>query len=93
MMLAQAEQGKADAQRDKVMVDMQIAQSKEERENFQAQQDAQQQQFDQWLKTQQATTSDLSEQIKSLGLLLEKVGPGALVTHQAGLVIESQQES
>lgn len=92
MIAAQAEAGKAEAQQQKVIVDMQIAQSKEQRENFKAQQAQQQQQFDQAMKLQQGAVNELTAQADTLKTIIESIGPGAIAAAQGTIVAGTQQE-
>jgi len=70
MIAAEAEASKAQAQTDKVMVDMQIAQSKEQRENFKAQGDAQQQQVDNQFTAQGQQLSAQGQQMDASGKMM-----------------------
>ncbi len=87
MILAQAEVDKAQAQANKVMVDAQVAQSREARENAKAQSDIQKQEFDEVIQMQKQQM-DMQRQIvesqetlaNTLKLLQESMSNVTIVT-------------
>ena len=100
MVLAKAEAGKAEAQGQKVQVDAMIAQSREQRENFKAEQAAQKQQFDQMFTMMTGAADQLATQANTLKVLREALGIDtaagptglAAIVEQSGLVLETQRK-
>ena len=101
MVIAEAEASKAQAQQDKVVVDMNIAKSKEQRENFKVQLAKQAQQFEQMLAAQEVITERLNTQAEALKFLREGLGdtvpegtPDAeAFNRQIGIILDAQGDT
>lgn len=91
-LLAQAEQSKAEAQNNKVMIQAQAIQRQEDRKDFEAEQAAQQQRFDQVMDTMTQVLAGLDTNTKAFKTLREVGAATPLMAGQAVLVHESQQD-
>ena len=99
-LLAQAEQGKAEAQQQKVLVEAQAVQREQDRKDFEATLSQQQQQFDNQMTVFNSAIDQLNTQAETLKLIREAMGvdtftgPGttAAFIQQSRKVIEAQQD-